>query len=74
MSEYIYKKDQLEEVVENARIFIIFPVILSGSNELWSREYNQEKIRFYIKDKSFLEASQTKKNHLIQDFRRSENQ
>lgn len=47
--------------MENARIFIIFPVILSGSNELWSGEYNQEKIRFYIKDKSFLETSQTKK-------------
>lgn len=58
--EYIYTSENENTITSNARIYIISPVIVAGSNELWSGEYEKEKIRFYIKDKEFLERAQNK--------------
>lgn len=58
--EYIHSEDDNDDIISNAKVFIISPVIVAGSNETWSGEYNNEKIRFYIKDKEFVERAQNK--------------
>lgn len=58
--DYIAESSNNEDIIYNAKIYIISPVIVKGSNEVWSGEYDGEKIRFYVRDKEFLEKSQNK--------------
>lgn len=59
-SDYIVESSNEDNLISNAKIYIISPVIVKGSNEVWSGEYDGEKIRFYVKDREFLEKSQNK--------------
>ena len=59
-SDYIIESSNDEKIHYDSKIYIISPVIAKGSNELWSGEFEGEKIRFYVKDKEFLEKSQNK--------------
>lgn len=59
-SDYIVESSNEENIIYNAKIYIISPVIVKGSNEAWSGEYSGDKVRFYVKDKEFLEKSQNK--------------
>ena len=59
-SDYIIESTNDENILYDSKIYIISPVIVKGSNELWSGEFEGEKIRFYVKDKEFLEKSQNK--------------
>lgn len=58
--DYICLNNNEDKLISDAKIYIISPVIVAGSNEGWTGEYESEKIRFYIKDKEFLEKSQNK--------------
>lgn len=57
--KYISQSLPNEVVIPNAKIHIISPVLVAGNQEKWTGEYEKEKIRFTVKDKDFLEKSQT---------------
>jgi hypothetical protein len=59
--EYIFESGTSDTEIKEAKIFIISPVIVRGSKERWSGEYDGEKIFFYVKDKEFLNDAQSKK-------------
>ncbi len=58
--EYISQSESNETVVSNAKVYIISPVLVTGTKEKWTGEYDGENIRFHIKDKEFLEKAQNK--------------
>ncbi|GAB2025993.1 hypothetical protein OfM1_20660 [Lactovum odontotermitis] len=57
--DYIFSCENENDEIPNAKIYIISPVIVAGSNEMWSGEYEDERIRFYVKDREFLWAAQS---------------
>lgn len=57
---YITNGESNEATIPNAKVYIISPVLVAGTQEKWTGEYEGEKIRFHIKDKEFLEKSQNK--------------
>ncbi len=57
---YISQSKMTGVIVPNAKVYIVSPVLVAGTQEKWTGEYEGEKIRFTIKDKEFLEKSQNK--------------
>lgn len=57
---FISKKQSSEIIIPKAKVYIISPVLVAGTQEKWTGEYEGERIRFNIKDKEFLEKSQNK--------------
>lgn len=57
---YIFQIQSSDTIIQNAKVYIISPVLVAGIQEKWTGEYEGESIRFYVKDKEFLEKSQNK--------------
>ena len=57
---YIFQKQKNDTIIQNAKVYIISPVLVAGIQEKWTGKYEGENIRFYVKDKEFLEKSQNK--------------
>ena len=57
---YIFQKQNNDTIIQNAKVYIISPVLVAGIQKKWTGEYEGENIRIYVKDKEFLEKSQNK--------------
>ncbi|MCT4404736.1 hypothetical protein EFT43_07465 [Leuconostoc falkenbergense] len=49
----IIDEKQENEIIHNAKVFITSPVLTKESNEMWSGEYENQLIKFYVKDNDF---------------------
>lgn len=49
----IIDEKQENEIIHNVKVFITSPVLIKESNEMWSGEYENQLIKFHVKDKAF---------------------
>lgn len=49
----IIAEEQKSEIIHNAKVFITSPVLIKESKEMWSGEYKDRLIKFYVHDNDF---------------------